>query len=428
MAQSIATSGPYLARTAEDLTQSLMDYMVMMGTGITDFTVGSVIRTELEAIAQLAEQFYTDQATQLSDAIQQSAYSAFNFAPLISKQSTGYLVFEVDSPGLTNDTVFVAGTTWQPNGQNTLFATSDSFTIPMNTAEFWHVRADCLTLGTLGNLAGGASGNLLYPIPGVTVFSEDSLHFGAGNYLEPGNGSVLSGDLATGFIDGVDPETPLEMKTRFTAFLSSLHRSTLVALAYGASLAQLTDRSGSITEQVVLARTVDVNVDSSLVPAAGTAKVYVFNGVGSPGGQITSGALVNQAQIEIDGIEEGGVFTPGYKAAGITTEAFSATEYIASIAISVTPVGRGTALAVSEDFLRPAVVQAVTKYFNLLKIGDKVFQSAILSYVINIPGIQAATITSMSFSPSITLTFGDVYAIPTNGIAVLGSSITSTLD
>jgi hypothetical protein len=47
MPQSPATTGPYIARTAEDLTQMMLDHMVMMGTPITDFTEGSVTRTEI---------------------------------------------------------------------------------------------------------------------------------------------------------------------------------------------------------------------------------------------------------------------------------------------------------------------------------------------------------------------------------------------
>src|SRR2546430_6935653 len=358
MPQSVATSGPYIARTAEDLTQSLMDYFVLMGTDVTDFTVGSVIRTEFEAVAQLAEQFYSDQASQLADAIAQSAYSAFNFPPLPSSQATGYLVFEVDSPGLTADTDFSTGTTWQPEGQNTTFATNVTFTIPMNTAGFWHVPANCLTIGTLGNLNGGVQGNLLFPNPGVKVFSEDGLHYGANNYLEPGNGSVSVNQLGLGFKNGKDPETPLEMRTRFTSFLSSLHRSTLDALEYGASLAQVLDNNGNVTEQAVLTKAIDVNVDSSIVPTEGFVNVYVFNGVGTPGGQATSGTLVGAAQDSLDGTIPGGIFKPGYKAAGITTECFAANEYIATIALTVTPVGIGTALAVSSSFLVPAVTQA----------------------------------------------------------------------
>ena len=421
MAQSIATSGPYIARTAEDLTQSLIDYFVLMQTGVTDFTVGSVIRTEFEAVAQLAEQFYADQATQLQDAIAQSAYSAFNFSPLLSGQATGYLVFQVGSPGLSADTLFSTGTTWQPEGQNTTFSTNVSFTIPMNTAGFWHVPANSLTLGTLGNLNGGVQGNLLFPTPGVTVFSEDGLHYGAGNFLEPGGGSVSINQLGLGFKNGRDPETPLELRTRFTSFLSSLHRSTLDALEYGASLAQVLDTNGNIIEQAALTKAIDVNVDNTIVPSEGFVNVYVFNGVGTPGGQVTSGDLIGAAQDSLDGTIPGGIFKPGYKAAGITTECFGALEKVATITLTVTPVGIGTALAVSPHFLKPAVVQAAQDYFSSLKIGDKVYESALLSYIVSVPGVQAVTINSFSFSPSVSSS-GDVFLIPTNGIALLAAN------
>jgi hypothetical protein len=228
-----------------------------------------------------------------------------------------------------------------------------------------------------------------------------------------------------GFTGGRDPETPLEMHTRFTSFLSSLHRATLDALQYGATTTVLTNPDGTTAEQVALARAVDTSVDSGLVPNPGAVNVYVFNGVGSPGGLLTSTALIAAAQAIINGTTAQGSFTPGYKGAGIPATVFAATEFGVSLSIAVTAVGSGTATAVPSAFLQQAVTQAVQTFFANLHIGDKFLLSALTTAIGATQGVQSSSITALTIvrqtdSVTVTSTVGD-YAIPTNGILVLAT-------
>ena len=77
-------------------------------------------------------------------------------------------------------------------------------------------------------------------------------------------------------------------------------------------------------------------------------------------------------------------------------------------------------MAVSEDFLRPAVKQAAKDYFDSLQIGEKVYKSALLQYILSVPGVQRATIDALSLSPSVSFS-GDLFNSPTNARAILGS-------
>lgn len=390
MPQIPPTPGPYIIRNAEDLTEALFDYFVMLDTGVTDLSVGSVTRTELEAFAQLAEQFYVDQATALQDSIAQSAFSAFNFTPLPAEPATGGLVFVVDSSNtLSSPVSFNAGSIWIPDGMSITFVTTVDFSIPANTAGHWHVPAKSTVFGSTGNLVGGAPGQLQFSQSGVSVYSEDLVPHGDDVF-------VSSAPTFAGFQYGQDPETPVEMRNRFTQFLNSLHRSTPTALEYGASLAKLVNTDGSIIEKVKTARCIDVNIDNTIVTTQGHAWIYIYNGTGG-----TSFDLVSAAQRIIEGQFVGGVFIPGYKAAGIDTIVYPAPEYSVNIGISVKPVGYLTALAVSSAFLTTAVQQAVQDYFNTLAIGGTMHTSAILKYIVSIPGILSAYITSIAITPPV---------------------------
>lgn len=439
--QALVTPGPYVARTAEYITQMLIDYFVMSQTEVTDLSVGSVIRTEFEALGELAEQFYTDQATELQDAIIQSAYTAFNFTQLPYANSTGYLVFKVEFTPLI-DTTFQVGTAWQPVGLDFSFQTTTTFTIPAGSLAntYWHVPARCTTPGIVGNIEPGVPGDLLYPSPGIQVFSEDGSDV-IGTIIGGGSGFPLQ----QGFVNGVDPETPLEMRTRFTSFLSSLHRSTPDALEYGASLGKVYNVNGDVTEQVALSKTIDFNNDnpnppnSSLAPiymptaystlwpcnVEGDVRIFIYNGVGSPNGQITSTFLQSAAQDIIDGSTTASGYVPGYKAAGMPTYVQVADEYIVTPTIRITSVGSGTSTAVSADFLKEAIAGpggAIDNYFRSLSIGSKYYISGLIGAISQVPGVQAVTILSQIIKrqPDNATVISSVvdYQPPLNGVAI----------
>lgn len=416
--QSIVTPGLFIARTAEYLTQMMIDYFVMMQTDITDLSVGSTVRTEFEALAELGEQFYTDQATELQDGIIQSAYTAFNFTQIPYQFATGYLVFEVVIPTVS-DTTFLIGTKWQPVGIDISFQTTTAFTIPMGTVAgtLFHVPAKCSTPGELGNIEPGLPGNLLLPVPEVEIRSEDGLS-NLGTIVDGSSFQTSFPYLQIGFVNGQDPETPLEMRTRFTSFLSGLHRSTPDALEYGASLGKLLSGTGDVIERVALAKTIDLNNDiAGNLPSTpilehdgitlwpcnekGDVRVFIYNGVGSPGGLITSDLLKNATQNVINGYLSSSGYIPGYKAAGMPTTVEIADEYIVTTTIQITRLGSGTSTVVSWDFLKEAVAGpggALENFFKSFKIGDTLYVSALVGAISQVPGVQSVNIMGLSIN------------------------------
>jgi hypothetical protein len=163
-----------------------------------------------------------------------------------------------------------------------------------------------------------------------------------------------------------------------------------------------------------------------LLPSTGVVNIYIFNGVGSPGGLLTSAALILAAQNIINGTTSQGQFVPGYKAAGIPATVFAAGEYLVSLSITVTAVGSGTATAVPSSVVTSAAQQAVQGYFAGLQIGQKFYLSALtaaigaLTSTVQNVQVTALSIVRQSDSTTMTSTVGD-YTTPTNGILLLAS-------
>lgn len=107
--------------------------------------------------------------------------------------------------------------------------------------------------------------------------------------------------------------------------------------------------------------------------------VYIYNGVGSVGGQVTSQTLLAATQTVIDGTAA----TPGYRAAGIPVTINPAVENAITIKMIITNVLTGYTLA----GVRPNSVFAVQTLLKSLNIGDTLYNSNLVGAVRSVAGV-----------------------------------------
>ena len=73
------------------ITASLINYIKAAQTTLTDFNVGAVVRTMLEACAREIEELYQQMFLGLKDAIPVAVYNAFGFSALTAQPATGII-------------------------------------------------------------------------------------------------------------------------------------------------------------------------------------------------------------------------------------------------------------------------------------------------------------------------------------------------
>jgi hypothetical protein len=287
------------------IAASMINVMKGVQTAITDFYVGSIVRTMLEAVAGEIEQLYMQAFTGLREAIPVSVYNSFNFPPLAQTTATGTV--RVLLTPQTSVTVVGAGTVLTPELGGITYTGSADVTAAIG-ASYIDVPAIAAQPGAEGNIAAGVAFTLS-PAP---------------------QGFISAASLAA-FANGIDAETPEAQEVRFNGFIRSIQRGTVDAIKYGLTTVALTDANGNVIERVACAW-VDEPYERDQTQPIALVNAYIHNGVGS-----TSNALLQKALLVISGyVDANGNKIPGYKAAGIPCNIFIATEVAVAISAYVT--------------------------------------------------------------------------------------------
>lgn len=339
------------------ITASIINWMRASTSRITDFNVGSVARTLVEAPAAEMDELYQQMFIGLKEAIPVSVYNSFNFEKLEAVPASGLV--RVSITGSPIQTILASGTTFKADGNPVQYVATNDVTIPAGST-FADVPVVAAVAGAAGNIAAGLSFTLT-PEP---------------------EGFVSAVNMSP-FASGVDEETDEGRKLRFNAFIESLNRGTVAALRYGLSTTVLVDSMGSETERVVTSSVVepwltDPNEPISLV------RCYIHNGVGS-----TSGELVDRARQIVYGYNDAnGNPVPGWKAAGVRVEVFAATEQAVNVS---------AALTAAPGYDKPSLVtsaqQALFAYLIALPIGRTAIRSEMIAIVMNIEGVENFVVT-----------------------------------
>lgn len=337
------------------ITASIGNIMKSTQNKVTDFNVGSVFRTLVEAPAAEMDEMYQQFVIGLIEGIQTSVYTSFSFDPIDAVAAAGLV--RVTIPASDQPVLISAGTSFEiQNGRVGYTSSADVTITPGKT--FADVLVAANTPGTIGNIMAGQT------------FT-----------LSPALDGMVSATNPDGFVSGTDAESPDDRKVRFNAFIQSLNRGTVAAIEYGLKTTSLQDAQGNLIERVVAAAVVEPWLDDANQPIA-WVQCYVHNGVGS-----TTSALVHRAREVIYGYTDAnGNKVPGWKAAGVKVDVHAAPEQIVDVAGELTPLpgyDKPTLLAQAE--------QAIFGYIRALDIGVPAILSEIIAQVMEIEGVYDFT-------------------------------------
>lgn len=335
------------------ITASMINLMRASTKKITDFNVGSVARTLIEAPASELDQLYQEMFHGLKEAIPVATYNTFEFPLLPASASTGVLTFYA-SGGHAAPILIATGTLVKNPTTNKIYRTIRDVFLAVGDAQV-SVAGVADTVGSDTNCDANTILVLIGAISGISGVSN-----------------------LTPFSGGRDIETDDERKLRFQGFISTLQRGTLAAIRYGASTGVVTDINGIIIERVVFIGIIEPYEVDPIANDPGYVEVYIHNGVGG-----TSPTLVDNVQVIIDGSYDlDGNPIPGWKAAGVVVDCFAATEVLQAVTGSIYfMAGYQTA-----DVLANCV-SVVRAYQLSLKVGEKSVKNEIIERIMAVPGV-----------------------------------------
>ena len=339
----------------------MINRMKATQTSLTDFNIGAVNRTLIEAPAIEIDELYQQMFNGLKEAIPVSIYQAFNFPPLSAFAATGSIVVTIAAS--TTATVINAGTAFTSLATANVYTSTGTVTIP----------------------AGATSANL--PVAATAVGAASNLVQDVAFTMTPSPNGFVSASNPAAFVNGQDQETAAAQQVRFAAYIASLPRGIVAALYYGLSLANVLDANGNVIEKVVYANVIEPYLTDQTQPVA-LVNCIIHNGVGS-----TSTALVSAAQNILFGYyDASGAAVPGYKGAGVKVVIAPAVEVPVNVAGTITPLS-GISLAdqvvngVTVPGLNTLANSAIFAYLQSRPIGQSALMAEITALVMAIPGV-----------------------------------------
>ena len=337
----------------EQISASMMNLMASVQASITDFNIGSVNRTLLEAVALELEEIYYRTYASILDGIPAGVYDAFGYGRLPAAPAIGNVTFSRDIAA--SQAYNIAAGTIITTATGIRFATTvNAQLLAGNVAISVPVAAEMS--GAAGNVAAHS----------ITLFTS----------------AILGIDTVTnpaGTSGGVDDETADAQQIRFAEFIVSLARSPVNGIEAGAKTAALVEVStGLVTEKVSLAKVVEPYLTDLGAPI-GLVTCYIDNGSGS-----ASAALVAQTQKVIDGyVNSDGIQVIGYRAAGIIVTVTSVMLVSQDVTALVTLDAGADQVAVDA-----ALTNAIATLFNSLNISDDLDWPTLLSAMMVIAGVK----------------------------------------
>lgn len=193
-----------------EVLKNLIDWTTSRTNKITDFNVGSGIRTLYEAVSVQLEEFYFRMKQAALYSITNSIYQAFGFERKVAGKSSGTVTITF-LRALTSILVIPKGTLFSTNdvyGYVT-FETVEDYTVKsgMSTAI---IPVVCTKSGTIGNVPEGAISEII-----------------------PTNSIIQNVYNESAFTNGYEDETATEHKKRFQKYINTLSKATSSAILYG---------------------------------------------------------------------------------------------------------------------------------------------------------------------------------------------------
>lgn len=342
-------------KSMEYLVNRMITWTQGVSTKLTDFRIGSKIRTIYEAVAVVIEEQYDSMYRALKQLIEENLYAMMGFDKIPASYASGLATFSRSTPA-DQDYIIPAGTSvlskaTEYNAPMKFYTTEDAVLAVGTT--FIKVLVVCETPGVRGNIAAET----------LTTFVQKPL--GVEEVTNMGD-----------FESGKEEETRDEQKGRFQDFVKSQARGVLQAIEYGAKLAKRYDSTtGNVMEEVLQAKAFE-----DLVNKRGQVDLYIWTG----------GLASNEIKAEVDKLMLGytdsdGNPVYGYKPAGVSVNIYSASRVWVRLRLQVTPESTTTL-----DELKPRIESELNVYFSSLKLGQTVVQSAVQANIARIDGVQDA--------------------------------------
>lgn len=189
---------------------NLVEWITAKTDKITDFNVGSAMRTLSEAIAMQFEEFYYAMKQNTVWAIENSIYDAFSFDMEAATYATGVVTIRYYQPlkqplQIEKGTVFCTS-----SGYGYIYYEStEDVVVPEDTTSV-DLKVICKSIGTVGNVPAGAITTIV-----VT------------------NANIESVTNREALTNGTDDETNTERKKRFQNYIKTLARGTADSIVYG---------------------------------------------------------------------------------------------------------------------------------------------------------------------------------------------------
>lgn len=323
----------YKVKTIETLYNSMKNYLIGLGSVLTNFNVGSRNRTLLESISINEHQTQFDFNEAIKKAIPISVYQGFDFSRNAGVKASGNLNFTRITPaGVTYP--IVAGTAVILDGIQ--YATLEDGEITLGNTSSGNITSQAIVVGTAGNI-------------GINAINTLS---GLGTFVSQPVGTEACNN-PTSFTGGLNEETDEERQKRFRDYINSLARSTVLGLESGARTVTGVARAKAIEND----------------PVAGIVSLYVDDGSGT-----LSPTLKAAVEKVIDGDPNDSENFPGYRAAGIQVNVQA--PGVENVDVDVTIYILTTSIA-DPDTLKIQVQEKIEAYINTLNLGFDVIRSKI---------------------------------------------------
>lgn len=352
------------------IAAAMMNHAKATQDRLTDFEIGSVARTLMEAPAIELDELYQKVFAGILDAIPTSIYKQFDFE-LIGKAATrGTVVVNFGGP-IEQSFTIPAGTVFGTQVASVKFTSVADVVVPVGVLAATIIVV-CATEGIIGNVGANA----------IT---------GTENFAFPA-GAVITNPA---FTSGTDGQTEAERKARFVEFIRSLSRGTMESIRYAVRQARILSQAGVLTEYVS-------RVGTDEVP--GLVEVYIYGSSGMP-----SPALIALAQKIVDGEEpETGAAVAGYRAAGVEVRVAPMAERSVPVRLRVTPVSD----KVSKPEIRNRIATLLAVEFESVESGAFLYVEQLVEAALTVPGVLkviSANTENVACAPNEVLKLGDLH-------------------
>ncbi|HRQ04361.1 MAG TPA: baseplate J/gp47 family protein [Nitrosomonas halophila] len=331
------------------LCASMINWMKATQGRITDFSVGSVARTLVEAPAVEIEELYQQYFIGLREAIPVATFLSFGFGRLPAAYGHGVVTVTRIEPAEEPLTIPVG----------TVFKAVDGRTYSSAEPITWPIEDLAIQVPVIADQIGAHWNTSAGTITSSDFFS--SL-------------PVTISNLP--IITGRDQETDAELEVRFAEFIQSLSRGTEAAVRYAVQQAQVLTTEGTVSEYVVRV---------GFTEYGGRVWLYIYSSAGVP-----SIELLDKGQRIIDGYidSDTGVVIPGYRAAGVRVDVLPMIERIVT---STVYVGMFPGYTL-DSMVRNTMTDIFHDVVRSVESGSVLYINYLVEQLLTVPGVRRVVI------------------------------------